>query len=194
MHFQHSLRTFSTFTCFQKRPLLSLSYNCRHFHACISRFTLSICTFWSTFLYFPPLSLSQLWISNGIGHYQSTFRLFKTYRLQLTLQKADLFSHFFVKHTTIKLPQDFQSMLSWFELNFTVTIAFVRIFLRAHAAYAMFQGVIPHQIHQIISKNKCSLIFIGTDTCKFLWNTFNVYISMCSDSVYICHVSINYLL
>ena len=95
---------------------------------------------------------------------------------------------------TIKLPQDFQAMLSWFELNFTVTIAFVRIFLRAHAAYAMFLGVIPHQINQIISKNKCSLIFIGTDTCKFLWNTFNVYISMCSDSVYICHVSINYLL
>ena len=44
MHFQHSLRTFSIFTYFQKQLLLSLSYNCRHFHACISRFTLSICT------------------------------------------------------------------------------------------------------------------------------------------------------
>ena len=43
---------------------------------------------------------SQSWISNGIGHYQSTSRLINTYRLQLNLQKLTYFLIFFVKHTT----------------------------------------------------------------------------------------------
>ena len=125
---------------------------------------------------------------------QSTSHLFNTYQLQLTLQKADLFSHFLLNiPLTTKLPQEFQQCYP--DLNSLLLLSLpLCAYFWAYAAYTVFQGDFPHQIHKMISTNKCSLIFIGTDTCKFLWNIFNVYISMCSDSVYICHVSINYLL